>query len=148
MDKEKEIWDALDHYYKEEDDETLDKLLKADYFDVGAIVNYMKEIFPEASQEAIMSVLGGENYDEFISSKDVIDHEVADENSYIESYYTWDKTEGKNKRISDYRTFAHLSKDDKITEENLDEQALNKTCFINYDYPKEKLVAELLDQLN
>lgn len=71
--------------------------------------------------------------------------DLEDKPSYLEDYSKWDETEGKQKRVSDYRKLAHISDDVKITEENIDEHALNKTCFINYNYPKDKLIKELIN---
>lgn len=78
--------------------------------------------------------------------KDLID--TIEDNQYLEDYKSWNDIEGKAKRISDYRKFAHIGEDVEITEENLDEQALNKTSFINYNYPKEAIIKELLNKLN
>ena len=85
-------------------------------------------------------------YTDYDNFSDIL--KELEEINYLEQYENWNNTEGKKKRLSDYRKLAHLGEKEKITEENIDEFALNKTSFINYDYPKDKLLAELLDELN
>lgn len=65
--------------------------------------------------------------------------------SYLEQFAEWDRTEGKKARIADYRRLAELSEDDKITADNIDEWALRNTCNINYNYPRDKMLEELLE---
>ena len=65
--------------------------------------------------------------------------------SYLDDYAKWDATEGKKKRIADYRRFAEIDEDFVITEDNIDEWALRNTCAVNYDYPRDKVLTELLE---
>lgn len=51
----------------------------------------------------------------------------------------------KQERIAKYRELANITEDITITEDNLDEWALNQTSFYYYDYPRDKLRAELLN---
>ena len=70
---------------------------------------------------------------------------LEEKDEYLQEYDSWDLDEGKKKRIVDYRRLANIPDNVVITEDNLDEQALNNTCRINYDYPKDKLIKELLN---
>lgn len=90
---------------------------------------------------------------EFIPALTVIYFEEPEEledlenvdDDFFEEYNKWNIDEGKKKRIIDYRRLAKIGDDVVITQENLDEQALNNTCRINYDYPKDRLIDELLN---
>lgn len=81
-------------------------------------------------------------------SEDIEKVDPAENNhdtSYLEQFKEWDKTEGKKARIADYRRLAELSEDDKITADNINEWALRNTCNINYNYPRDKMLEELLE---
>ena len=67
------------------------------------------------------------------------------DDTYLDDFAKWDSTEGKKKRIADYRRFAEIDDDFIITDDNIDEWALNNTCAVNNDYPKDKVREELLE---
>ena len=57
----------------------------------------------------------------------------------------YEANEGRQKRIAMYRKFANLTEDMPITEDSLDERALEKTCvYSNRD--RNRVKAELLGQ--
>ena len=101
-------------------------------------IDHIATYFPEKDK------LQYENSSTYSLLKDLIDGE----DNYIEQYECWSNDEGKTNRISDYKAFAHIDENLEITADNLDEHALNQTCFVNYDYPKDKLIQELLNKLN
>ena len=81
----------------------------------------------------------------YYDDEDDLDKLANANDNYLEEYNQWNITEGKKKRSVDYRRLANIADNVVITEENLDEQALNNTCRINYDYPKDELIKELLN---
>ncbi len=81
----------------------------------------------------------------YYKNKDALERLCKAADTYLEEYNKWDASEGKKKRIADYRRLAKIDDNFVITEDNLDEQALNNTCRINYEYPKDVLIKELLN---
>lgn len=57
----------------------------------------------------------------------------------------WDANEGRRERISFYRGLVNIDEDFEITEDNIDDWALRKTCT-KYNRGYDRVKAELLGQ--
>jgi len=57
----------------------------------------------------------------------------------------WDANEGRNARIEYYRRLTNMEEDLEITEDNIDDWALRKTCT-KYNRGYDRVKAELLGQ--
>lgn len=66
--------------------------------------------------------------------------------NWSETLYKENVDERKAKRIQDYRKFASLSDDEEITEDNIDDWALNRTCRVN-NCDKERMKEELTEDV-
>lgn len=135
--KEEDKEETLSEEYEELDEEKLTEEKMVDIEQYLGPENYV-ESFNRKSDEALSESLN----DKIITEKIDLPNRAQKGRPGSPEY---DSNENRRKRVARYRKNANIDESYNITEENINNWALTRTCT-QYNCPKERLKAELLKQ--